>query len=158
MQKRFVMSNQHQLHRWLPVHLTDPVSSSPPGFSWAGVGLPRWRGRKPGGGWALWTRLSSAQGGARKPLQTSLFLRMYMFVFNFYFLATCWEKETCKQNMNTRDRNMSLYSRKADLKPVLRKPSTFYCLRFQKTPKGLQTQEQFLSFKCLPFPPTVLLS
>ena len=53
---------------------------------------------------------------------------------------------------------MRVYSRKADLKSVLRKPSTFYRLIFQKIPKGLQNPEQFFSLKCLHFLPTTLLS
>lgn len=58
------------------------------GAFWAGVGPPRRRGRQPGGGWALWTCLSSAPGGARKPLQTSLYMSMYMFVcFELVFLG-----------------------------------------------------------------------
>ena len=99
---------------------------------------------------ALWTCLPSAQGGVEN-LSRQLFFKF------IYFLATCWENEKLKQNIKTRGRDMRVYSRKADLKSVLRKPSTFYRLIFQKIPKGLQNPEQFFSLKCLHFFPITLL-
>lgn len=151
MQKRSAMNKTSCFTPSLPAPPHWPGQQLRP---WAGVGLPGSRGRKhPRGGPA--DLPSTARRGAEN------LSRQYVVIFKllfFIFLVICWENEKFKQNMKTRDGNMRVYGRKVDLKTVWRKTSTFYCLIFQKTPKGLQNQEQFFSFKCLHFSSTILLS
>lgn len=110
------------------------------GLGWGSVDLPS-------------ISMGRSQGTFLDNYFLSVCLWFFLKIFKIWGNKRFKQNKTWTQSIGTREFTVE----KADLKALLRKPSSFYYLILQEIPKSLQNQEKFFSFKSLHLSPTMLL-